>query len=386
MTTSFTNRKPVISMKSSAVNTPKHARIFEHLRQAIMQGQYRGGDRLPSEQQLVRTYATSRPTAARALKDLQACGLVERRVGSGTYVIDHGPHASSATAQMFGLLIPELGETEIFGPISNEIARSLQAGSHMLLRGEFAASDTDGRISHADNVLDQYIRSEVAGVFLAPVEITPKTQRVNRTMHDRLREARLPVVLLDRDLVDLPQRSGYDLVGVDNWLGGFRQAEHLIGQGARHLGYLARPRSASTVHRRISGFREAARQMDGDTIAVHFLEGEPDDHSFIRHAVESYQLDAIACANDLTAAHLMHTLFDLGFDVPQRIRIMGFDDVKYAQVMRVPLTTMHQPCKAIAQAAVDLMLQRLAEPEAPPRMVSLDPSLVVRQSCGGQSA
>ena len=65
---------------------PKHRQIYDALHQAIISGHFSQGARLPSETELVEQYQASRPTVARALRDLQERGFVQRRVGSGTFV------------------------------------------------------------------------------------------------------------------------------------------------------------------------------------------------------------------------------------------------------------------------------------------------------------
>jgi DNA-binding LacI/PurR family transcriptional regulator len=94
------------------------------------------------------------------------------------------------------------------------------------------------------------------------------------------------------------------------------------------------------------------------------------------------QVDAVLCANDHLAAELLHALGREGVRVPRDLRVVGFDDVRYATLMAVPLTTMHQPCRAIAVTAFRAMLDRLADPTLPPRSLVLSPRLVVRESCG----
>src|SRR5436305_219869 len=118
-------------MPSQVVKKRKHVEIFEYLERAILSGERRGGDRLPSEHELVGLFGTSRPTVARALRELQHAGLVDRRAGSGTYVRQRGPNGTGR--KMFGLLIPELGQTEIFEPICAQIAREVQVHGHSLL-------------------------------------------------------------------------------------------------------------------------------------------------------------------------------------------------------------------------------------------------------------
>jgi DNA-binding LacI/PurR family transcriptional regulator len=95
--------------------------------------------------------------------------------------------------------------------------------------------------------------------------------------------------------------------------------------------------------------------------------------------------DAIVCANDMTAAALLQTLAELDVSVPSDVAVVGFDDVKYSRLLGPPLTTIRQPCEAIGQAALQVMLDRIREPDLPARTVLLETTLVVRRSCGAQA-
>ena len=92
--------------------------------------------------------------------------------------------------------------------------------------------------------------------------------------------------------------------------------------------------------------------------------------------------DGIVCANDRTAAVLMHVLLRLGHSIPENVRLVGIDDLEYASLLPVPLTTLRQPAREIGMAAMSALLERLAQPHLPPREIFLHPTLVVRQSCG----
>ncbi|MBW3553521.1 MAG: GntR family transcriptional regulator, partial [Gemmatimonadetes bacterium] len=91
----------------------KHEQVRRAVESEIESGRWGPGDRLPSEAELVERFGVSRITVGRAMRDLQGAGVVERRPGSGTYV----SRAGSESGLSFGLLIPDLGETEIFEPI-----------------------------------------------------------------------------------------------------------------------------------------------------------------------------------------------------------------------------------------------------------------------------
>ena len=98
------------------------------------------------------------------------------------------------------------------------------------------------------------------------------------------------------------------------------------------------------------------------------------------------RFDALVCANDKIAGGVMHALLNQGVRIPEDVRIVGIDDVAYASLLPVPLTTVHQPCHDIGESALDAMLERLDRPKAPARNVLLDCWLVVRESCGHAKA
>jgi GntR family transcriptional regulator of arabinose operon len=70
----------------------------------------------------------------------------------------------------------------------------------------------------------------------------------------------------------------------------------------------------------------------------------------------------------------------MGRRVPSDVCVAGFDDVKYASLLNVPLTTIHQPCAQLGEAAVRVMVERLKNPLMPARDVLLNFQLVVRGS------
>src|SRR5207253_6573998 len=115
----------------SKERTIKHRQLRQSLADAIVLGQYLPGQRLPSESELVRTFGASRPTVNRALRELQLTGVIERRAGSGSYVRAD----ANARGYSFGLLIPELGRTEIFEPICRGMAEAQHGSHHVLLWG-----------------------------------------------------------------------------------------------------------------------------------------------------------------------------------------------------------------------------------------------------------
>ncbi len=359
--------------------TPKYQQILDDLKESIASGRYTVGQRLPSEHDLVKTFGTSRVTVNRALRELQITGLIERRAGSGSFVSQ-----SSSKGYTFGLLIPELGRTEIFEPICRGMAEAKEAGHHALLWGK-SLTDSGIEGENVDLLCRELTSKKVSGVFFAPLELTPEKDAINRAIAERFERAGIPIVLLDRDLVPYPNRSQYDLVGIDNRRAGYVITEHLISAGATRPVFVGRPGSAPTVDARIAGFREALLDHGLDFKPHLIRRIDPWDTSLVQRMVKETKTDAIVCANDFTAAHIMKELHELKISVPEKIRMAGIDDVKYATLLQVPLTTIHQPCSEIGAAAIETMVQRLQHPDFPARDIALNFNLVVRRSSGASA-
>ena len=357
---------------------PKYQQVYSALRRDIQSGRLAKGDRLPSEADLVRLFGASRITVGRAVRDLQAAGLVERRAGAGTFV--KVPQASGGLS--FGLLIPDLGETEIFEPICQGMMASPLAEEHALVWGSRSGPD-GSREDNAWRLCRQYIDRRVSGVFFAPLEMTPAKDRVNEQIARALDAARIPVVLLDRTVEAYPQRGHHDLVGIDNRRAGYVITEHLLQLGARRLAFVAPPHAAATVDARAAGYREALYAAGAPVDPALVQRIDPEDTAAVTALIESQRPDGIVCANDRTAARLMRTLLSLGYKVPDDIRLVGIDDADFAELLPVPLTTLRQPSHQIGDAAIAAMLQRVARRDLPTRDILLHCELVVRKSSGG---
>lgn len=354
----------------------KHALIFEHVHSAIMAGRYKVGQRIPSETQFSRRFGTTRATVAKALRELELGGFLDRRPGSGSYARLPGKPQS----RLLALLVPNLGEGEIFEPICSAIASAVRAHRFTVLWGQSVSGNPVDKGRQAEELCRQYIEQRVDGVFFSPVELMPGMEEVNRRLTGLLDRAGIPVVLLESDTVKYPQRSRCDRVGIDNRRAGRALTEHLLEQGCRRIEFVCRPLSAATIDARIAGYQEALREHGIPPKQKWIRCGDVSDPEYVRQMIAGRRADAYLCGNDYTAALLMRNLLSLGLRVPDDVCIAGVDDLKYANLLSVPLTTVHQPCAAIGMAAVDAMIGRIEAPTMPARDVMVDFRLVVRRS------
>lgn len=365
-------------MTGSTPTTTKNAQIIEFIRARILDGKYKPGQRIPSETDLGRRFMVTRATVGKALRDLEHEGLILRRRGSGSYVKKN----EDQEMLTFGLLVPRLGNGEIFEPICSSIARTIAQRNHRLLWGQFYTDNMEERCADAERLCRSYIDQKVDGVFFAPIELAGKMREANAYIAGMLERAGIPVVLLDSDVVNHPRRSQFDVIGIDNRRVGYVLTSHFLDLGCRKIAFVHHPNSAQTVDARVAGYREALldRNIPFQRDWVH--PGDPCDPAFIDSIVDGEPPEAIICANDHTAAQLIGALLARKIRIPEDIRLAGVDDIKYASLLAVPLTTVHQPCAAIGQSAALAMMERVVNPSLLGRDIHLNFELIVRDSSG----
>jgi GntR family transcriptional regulator of arabinose operon len=369
-----TRRKP--SPPKRVAELPRHRVIYEELLSEIQSGVYKPGERLPSEALLCERFQASRITVAKAFQSLQRDNLVLRRPGSGTYV----QKPSLGHSLRFGVIVPDFGTTEIFEPICQGILRSPAARFHSLTWGASSAGAAN-TIETAKQLCQQYIAQRVDGVFFAPTEYSESCDESNRLLANMLKRAGMTTVLLDRDFLPYPERSNFDLVGIDNQRAGYVLTRHLLQAGAQRIVFAHRRNSAYTVDARAAGYRDALYTLNAGTHPV-FFSSDFDDPCEVKQMLERDRPDGIICANDVTAARLMRTLVSLGVRIPEDVRMVGIDDVSYAKFLPTPLTTLRQNCAEIGAVAMSTMLERIAAPNQPVRDVLVRCELTVRASSG----
>jgi len=369
------------------MNSPlKHRAISRQLTIEITAGKYTKTGRLPSEAQLVKRFNVSRPTVGRAMRELHEQGLIERRAGSGTYIRTEKDRSRSAqtTIPQIGLLMPSQRHTEIFEPICGELASLARVKDYGLWWGDNVpfASETHMTAAEAETLCERFIERGVVGVFFAAFEHQNDCEATNQRITDLLKKAGIPVVLLDRDIGVFPNRSEFDIVGVDNVAGGYLLANHLIKLGVRRMVYVKRPLTAPTVDSRIIGAQKALLDNGLQMPQPFVYSGDPADVKFVTSFAQNQEIDAVLCTNDHLAAELLQTLTRIGIRVPKSLRLVGFDNVRFASLLSVPLTTVEQPVRDIAVTAFSALLERMTDSALPPRTLILTPRLVVRESCG----
>ena len=217
-------------MKSSL----RHQALYNTLRDWILAGKYAAGAKLPSEQELQQEFGISRTTVMHALSDLREDGLIWRKQGAGSFV-----KLAEQTKFRLGLMIPGIGLAaagSIFPMVQNQIVRhASQIGWQVLMGDSEMPSQTDASGRRPVEVARRLIDHGVNAVAFVPFGITNRGDAYNHNVLAELQSANIPVVLLGADIVNSPDRSEYDVIGLDDEHAGFLLGRHLLTRWCQTL-------------------------------------------------------------------------------------------------------------------------------------------------------
>jgi DNA-binding LacI/PurR family transcriptional regulator len=189
----------------------------------------------------------------------------------------------------------------------------------------------------------------------------------------------IPVVVGGR-----PPASGITYVDVDNRAGASSAVAHLASTDRSRIVTIAGPQDMPAGADRLAGFREtlegAGRGVDERRIEVADFSLEGGRTAMERLLDRVPELDAVFVASDLMAVGALQALGRAGRRVPDDVAVIAYDDSPLAASSRPSLSSVRQPTEEMGREMTRLLLDRIRHPEAPPRHVILDTSLVLRES------
>lgn len=350
--------------------------IYSIIKQKIVRGEIPDGSMLPTEQNLAEEYAVSRPTIAKVYNQLQDEGFLRKKKGVGTVVM----YESADKIYTFGLLLPGAGESEIFSIINDQMLKRSEEGTFNCLWEGATANNAEMRRTLIESCYEGYLNRGVDGIFFAPLERVKDANEINLEICQRIKEAGVPLVLIDRDILRAPARSEFDVVGLDNFNAGCIMAQHMIDAGCENIHFFYRPNSAWSVDLRIYGVRNTVLENKLEFDFQHIYCGDPADLEFVKKINVIPGKTGIICANDSTAAVLMSSLDSIGIKISSDLLICGYDDMKYSSHLKRSLTSFRQPCEEIADMSIELMMRRMKDRSAIPLVVNLEGTIVQRES------
>jgi DNA-binding LacI/PurR family transcriptional regulator len=178
-----------------------------------------------------------------------------------------------------------------------------------------------------------------------------------------------------------------DRVVADNRAGGLMAVEHLVRLGHRRIGYVGGPTSVVAFRERLRGYHEALARtgLEADPRWVVVTESSGD--AGLRAALHLFHSEdrpsALFVGSDAMALGVLEAAQYGGWSVPGDLALVSFDNISFARIAAVPLTTVDGRTADLGRIGVQLLVDRIEGRGArAAEQIMLPPALIVRKSCG----
>lgn len=241
-------------------------------------------------------------------------------------------------SNIIGLIVPHIS-TYFFGELIEAIEDAVNKAGYKLMI--FNSKDDEVLEKKYLNVLSQY---NVDGLILvANIRSSKSYLKLN-----------IPLLTIDH-IIDKKVPS----ISSDNVQGGALAATKLIESGATNLIHFRGPSDLITVVDRTKGYRSVLQAHNMDSLQCDLDYKNPDPEWIEQFLVDNPDVNGIFCDSDIIAFYVISVLKKLGYDIPNDVQIVGFDNIELSGVLHPKLTTIAQPIDEMGKVAMDLLLAQI---------------------------
>lgn len=364
-----------MSPKNMQQNSLKYVELMEDLKDKILSGEIKAGDKLPSENEMSVAYAVSRQTVRRALSILENAGYIYALHGKGTFCSEHVRHpGNSKNIAVVTTYLSDYIFPRVIQGIDSVFTRE---GYSIILKNTANSRSQEARC------IEELLQKDIDGIIIEPSKSQIYCRHLN--LYRKLEEYQIPYVFIQgcfSQLKEKPQVLMDDCAGtymVTNYLlslghrsiAGVFKADDIQGQN-RHKGY-------------VRALQEAGILYDPDKVVWFYTEDRAiHPYEGIRQMIKQQaKMDAVVCYNDQIALRVMQALADEDLKVPEDISITGYDNSYMAYREAIQLTTIVHPQEKLGEMAAELLLNVIQNGEnaVENKKILVAPKLIIGNSC-----
>lgn len=223
-------------------------------------------------------------------------------------------------------------------------------------------------------LIQMLLEKRVDGILISPVDHPLDNHNIKT-----IQQAGIPYVLLARTVRDLP------CIRLDSRYAAYLAGKYLLEKGHTSVIHLTRQYSIVAVEERILGLQDAFREKGlvfPDANIYRECEERIESASTVMLRILQTRRDftAVLAFNDMIAFGVMKAAYECRLRIPADIAIMGFDNIGFADISLVPLTTVNRDFRALGKAAFEMLMHKIEGAVDISMPVLPEPYIVERQS------
>ncbi|BDP92645.1 LacI family transcriptional regulator [Enterococcus faecium] len=279
---------------------------------------------------------------------------------------------SKRDSNLIALIIPTLNN-----PFFPELVQAIEAAASKYGYSLYLCNSEDQRLKveyYLDSIVDHY----ACGAII-------NSLHVNEEDLKRLEERGIPTITIDRTQFSHP----YSAVGVNHKDGGYQAVTHLVkNNNCKKIVFLSGPDGEKSSLDRLEGYREALKEnkiTDFEKIVYGNFETISGYEAINELIKKGCTFDAIFSSNDAMAFGAIRACIDADLQVPEEVKIIGYDNVLLSSYFYPKLTTVSQHKSRIGELTIKELDRLINQPNSKPRKYNISPDLIVRESSNNRS-
>ena len=347
----------------------KYQKLKEYIINTIKSNKLKPGDRIYSENELAHMFNISRHTVRQAIGELVNSGWLYRVQGKGTFV-DRRPDKNHHTNSTIGIITTYLNDY-IFPSIIRGIDEVLSSNGYNIILGCTYNQHDKEKIC-----LENFKKQNIAGLI---VETTKSVlPNPNIEVYRELSNEGIPVLFIHGRYKEL----NYSYIVEDDEKAGYIATKHLIDLGHKEIAGIFKIDDIQG-HFRFKGFQKAHTEFGlkySDSKLLWFNTGQMDANFVDNKFLEVLSnCSAVVCYNDQIAIKVMDIIRQNGFNIPNDISVVSFDDSQLAVASEVKLTTVAHPKEALGKQAGEAIID-MVNRKKNYYGIKMQPELIIRES------
>ena len=250
-------------------------------------------------------------------------------------------------SRFIGVIVADITEDYYISIVKAiETYASEQSFSILLCDSE---NDAEKEKRNIKNILDR----GVDGLILSPVNC----ERYPR----EIKEASIPVVFVDRKY----NKHDKVFVGINNFESGYIGTKHLFSKGCRSIAFIGYDETVYTVRQRAMGYRDCLNELLSECVPQELKLNyrQEDSNKLIREFMAKVKPDGVLCVTADICYQLIGSLQEMGVNIPEQVQIVTYDDNKWLDYLKFPVSVITQPTSEIGFTAIDILVRMILHPE-----------------------
>ncbi len=351
----------------------KYQEIIHWMKEQVADGEYKAGDKIPSEHELSRHFGVSRQTARHAVALLEEEGMVRRSRGSGTYLSEDYLPRQEKKVMRIQLILTYIDEY-IFPAMIKGVEEAVYRHGYTL-----QTSVTNNRIEKEESLIRDMIRERnIDAVIVEPSK--SGIPNPNIPLYRKLwMENKIPIVFVNSWYpgVEAPH------VCLDDKMAGELVTKHLLQCGHTRIGAIFKLDDGQG-HRRYEGYVKAILDAGLSMNSRQVVWYDTEDAKYMEQEAARYLrgirgCTACVCYNDQIALKLMHICRANGIRIPEDLSIVGVDNSRLSAQAGASITSAENQVGLLGEAAGEMAVDMIEHADRP-KSIELPPRLVIRKS------